>query len=89
MRIGIDLGGTKIEGIALDDSGRELARKRVATPVGDYQGTLNAIKGLIQDIEDITAQQGSIGIGTGLSAIAKVLLEREFNGPQVLPLTLS
>ena len=38
MRIGIDLGGTKIEGIALDDDGRERARLRVATPAGDYAG---------------------------------------------------
>ena len=36
MRIGIDLGGTKIEGIALDEGGREVARQRVATPQGDY-----------------------------------------------------
>ena len=41
MRIGIDLGGTKIEGIALDDAGNELTRKRVATPQGKYQETLD------------------------------------------------
>ena len=64
MRIGIDLGGTKIEAIALDDDGRELARKRVATPAGDYRGTLNAIQALVKDIEGLTARQGSIGIGT-------------------------
>lgn len=64
MRIGIDLGGTKIEAIALDIEGRELARKRVATPAGNYQGTLDAIQGLITDIEQLTSEQGSIGIGT-------------------------
>ena len=42
MRIGIDLGGTKIEGIALDGS-RELARLRLATPRGDYDETLDAV----------------------------------------------
>ena len=64
MRIGIDLGGTKIEGIALDDAGNELTRKRVATPQGKYQETLDTIAGLIHDIEEATGQQGSIGIGT-------------------------
>lgn len=43
MRIGIDLGGTKIEGIALDTAGNCIARNRRATPTGDYQNTLNAI----------------------------------------------
>ena len=64
MRIGIDLGGTKIEAIALDEEGHELARKRVATPQGDYQGTLQAIANLISEIESTTSQQGSIGVGT-------------------------
>ena len=40
LHIGIDLGGTKIEAIAMDDSGAALARRRVATPKGDYQGTV-------------------------------------------------
>ena len=41
-RLGIDLGGTKIEIVALDDSGCERLRRRVATPLGDYAGTLDA-----------------------------------------------
>ena len=53
MRIGIDLGGTKIEAIALDESGVELQRKRIATPQGDYHATLNAIAQLIADIETV------------------------------------
>jgi fructokinase len=64
MRIGIDLGGTKIEIIALDDAGVELLRKRVATPQGDYHGILNTIAQLIADVESVTRQHGSIGIGT-------------------------
>lgn len=64
MRIGIDLGGTKIEGIALDEAGLELIRKRVATPQGEYQGTMEAIAALIYDIEQAIGQQGSVGIGT-------------------------
>ena len=64
MRIGIDLGGTKIEAIALNESGVELQRKRIATPQGDYPATLNAIAQLIADIETSTGQKGSIGLGT-------------------------
>jgi fructokinase len=50
LRIGIDLGGTKIEGIVLDGS-REAARLRIATPRDDYEGTLAAIAGLVLDLE--------------------------------------
>src|SRR5258707_14449653 len=50
LRIGIDLGGTKIEGIALDGS-RELARARVDTPRGDYDATLAAIVDLVHDLQ--------------------------------------
>ncbi|MBI6549024.1 fructokinase [Xenorhabdus lircayensis] len=63
MRIGIDLGGTKIEVIALGDQGEELFRKRVDTPRNDYQKTLAAIVGLITDAEQATGQQGTVGIG--------------------------
>lgn len=63
MRIGIDLGGTKIEVIALSDHGEELFRKRVATPRGSYESTLLAIKGLVDDAEQATKQTGSVGIG--------------------------
>ncbi|EMT5584853.1 TPA: fructokinase [Providencia stuartii] len=63
MRIGIDLGGTKIEVIALDDNGETLFRKRVATPKGDYNATLNAIAGLVHDAEVATARKGSVGVG--------------------------
>jgi len=64
MRLGIDLGGTKIEGIALDESGSELARQRIATPAGDYQGTLQAIRQLVEQLEAETGETGSIGICT-------------------------
>jgi fructokinase len=62
MRIGIDLGGTKIEVIALDENGRERFRKRVPSPRGDYGGTIEAVAGLIADAEQ-AAGPGSIGIG--------------------------
>lgn len=64
MRIGIDLGGTKIEAIALDDEGRQIERQRIDTPAGNYRATLEAIAVLINTIENRLGQQASIGIGT-------------------------
>lgn len=64
MRIGIDLGGTKIEGIALDEAGNELLRHRVATPVGNYTATLQAIVDLVLLLENKTATADAIGLGT-------------------------
>lgn len=63
MRIGIDLGGTKIEAIALDPDGAELFRTRVATPRDDYDGTLSAIASLISAAEQAVGERGSVGIG--------------------------
>ena len=51
MRIGIDLGGTKIEGIALEDSGAIPVRERVSTPRHDYKGIVQSIAGLVDSIE--------------------------------------
>jgi fructokinase len=51
MRIGIDLGGTKIEGLALADDGRELARHRITAPRGNYDDTVRAIVNLVDTIE--------------------------------------
>jgi fructokinase len=64
MRIGIDLGGTKIEAIALGDDGRENFRRRISTPSGDYAATLKAIAELVSSIEEKFGQRGSVGIGT-------------------------
>ena len=63
MRIGIDLGGTKIEGIALDEGGHELVRRRVPTPRGDYGATVAAVAALVQVIEAGTGRHGSVGVG--------------------------
>ena len=63
MRIGIDLGGTKIEAIALDNSGVELYRERIDTPQGDYRETVDAIVTLVQLLEAETRQTGTVGIG--------------------------
>lgn len=63
MRIGIDLGGTKIEGAILDDDGRERGRERVATPRGDYDGTLTAIADLVRRLEARHGGPASVGVG--------------------------
>jgi fructokinase len=62
MRIGIDLGGTKIEGIALGPGGRELHRVRVATP-GGYDETLDALTALVAELERATGARGTVGMG--------------------------
>jgi len=64
IRLGIDLGGTKIEIIALAKDGRELLRRRVATPKEDYRGILEAIAGLVAEAESALGERGSVGIGT-------------------------
>ena len=61
-RIGLDLGGTKIEIIVLDESGTERYRRRIATPRGDYDGTLRALATLVSDAEAMVGP-GTIGIG--------------------------
>jgi fructokinase len=63
MRIGIDLGGTKIEALAIDDAGIELVRHRVPTPRNDYAGTILAMADLVHQIERETAQTGTVGAG--------------------------
>jgi fructokinase len=63
MRIGIDLGGTKIEAIALDDDGRTLLRRRIPSPRDDYDATLVAVVDLVRQIEEDLADVGTIGIG--------------------------
>ena len=63
MRIGIDMGGTKIEGIALAENGMELFRKRIDTPRNDYDGTVKAISGIVEELESETNQKGTVGIG--------------------------
>ncbi|NIF23437.1 fructokinase [Candidatus Pantoea multigeneris] len=63
MRIGIDLGGTKTEVIALSGQGVQLFRHRVDTPRNDYQGTVRTIAELVQLAETQTGERGSVGVG--------------------------
>ena len=64
VRIGIDLGGTKTEIIALSEGGEELLRRRVPTPRDDYQAILRTVVELIRSAEETLGQEGTIGIGT-------------------------
>ena len=64
MRIGVDLGGTKIEGIALSEEGAPLLRYRVPTPAGDYAGILQCIADLVCFVEAEVGHKGTVGIAT-------------------------
>jgi fructokinase len=63
LRIGIDLGGTKIELLALDGAGKEIFRKRVPTPQGDYEATVRAVSGLVLEFESQSRKTATVGIG--------------------------
>ena len=63
MYIGVDLGGTKIALVALDEENNTLWQSRTATPQGNYQQTLESIRQLVATAEKETGQQGSVGIG--------------------------
>lgn len=65
MRLGVDLGGTKIEIIALDADGSVRLRERMATPQGDYDATVEAVAGLVEAAEGRLGRMGlPVGIGT-------------------------
>ena len=64
LRIGVDLGGTKTEIIALGVDGRELLRRRVETPKEDYGGILETVARLVRDAEAELGDGGSVGVGT-------------------------
>lgn len=90
FRIGIDLGGTKIEVLALEDSGREVFRRRLPTPQGDYEATVRAVVSLIEDAEKGIKAKASVGVGmpgalsrvTGLvkNANSTCLIGRDLKG---------
>jgi len=64
VRIGIDLGGTKIEGILLDEAGAVVARRRVATPRDDYEATVGAVAALARELEGEAGTTATVGVGT-------------------------
>ena len=76
LRIGVDLGGTKIEVIALGPDGSERMRRRVATPQGDYAATLGAVAGLVATVEAELGERGTVGIGIpGAESLASGLIK--------------
>lgn len=76
MRLGVDLGGSKIEIIALADGGSELLRRRVATPQGDYMATVMAIAALVEAAESELGKRGSVGVGIpGAESLATGLIK--------------
>jgi len=89
MRIGIDLGGTKIEAVAIDSAGRELARRRVPSPAHDYGAIVETIGGLVDGLERELGARATVGVGipgvvspaTGLvkNANTTVLIGRPFD----------
>ncbi len=85
MRIGIDLGGTKIEALAIDHDGVELARYRVDTPRDDYRGTIMAVVGLVRRLETETGRTGTVGAGipgslSGITGLVKNANSTWLNG---------
>jgi fructokinase len=64
MRIGVDLGGTKIEVISLDEDGAALLRRRVSTPVGNYSEIVTAVADLVLSAERELGEEGTVGVAT-------------------------
>ena len=63
VAIGIDLGGTKIEIVALDEAGKEVVRRRQPTPRGDYDATLEAMASMVRAVEAELGTETTVGIG--------------------------
>lgn len=79
MRIGVDLGGTKIEALLLDEAGRELQRVRVSTPQQDYAGTVEAIAGLVRGLESELSAKATVGVGIPGTIVAATGLVKNAN----------
>ena len=78
MRIGVDLGGTKIEAIALSAKGQELARRRVSTP-HDYASCVDAIADLVREVEEVAGERGTVGIGIPGTIVPRTGLVKNAN----------
>ncbi|HUP08102.1 MAG TPA: ROK family protein [Caldimonas sp.] len=84
LRIGIDLGGTKIEALAIDADGRALARRRIASPSHDYAQMLDALVGLVTGIErELGVRDARVGIGTPGAVSAATGLIKNANSTQL------
>ncbi len=79
IRIGVDLGGTKIAACALHADGTELLRRRVATPQGNYELTVAAIEELVRGVEREVGSECTVGIGYPGSVSPRTGLHRNAN----------
>ena len=79
IRIGIDLGGTKIEGRAFDARGKEIDRLRIATPREDYHGTVQAIVDVARSLETRIGDTGTVGVGIPGSVVRSTGLVKNAN----------
>jgi predicted NBD/HSP70 family sugar kinase len=66
LRIGIDLGGTKIEGLVLDEAGGEIIRRRIPTPRGEYGAIVSAITAFVRKLEVDAGARGQTRVGVGI-----------------------
>ncbi len=65
LRVGVDLGGSKVEALVLASDGRELARRRIPTPAGDYPATVEAVAVLVESLEaEAGGRAAAVGVGT-------------------------
>jgi len=78
VRIGIDLGGTKIEAVALSSAGEEIARRRVTTPP-DYVALLDAIAGLVRELDRAAGEAGTVGVGIPGTVVPQTGLVKNAN----------
>src|SRR6202521_5976228 len=79
VRIGVDLGGTKIEFVALEQDGRELHRHRIATPRFDYEGTVRAVADAAKEIEKKLGRSATVGMGIPGTVSTKTGLVKNAN----------
>ena len=79
FRIGVDLGGTKIEAAAIDAAGATRARRRIATPANDYDATVRAIASLVTAIEAESGGRASVGIGIPGTMVVRTGLVKNAN----------
>jgi fructokinase len=79
FRIGVDLGGTKIEAAALDVEGAFRARRRIVTPAGNYDATIAAIVGLVAAIENDIGAAATVGVGIPGTIVAATGLVKNAN----------
>ena len=83
MRIGVDVGGTKIEAIALGDAGEVLARRRVPSPAHEYGAIVGAVRDLVLALERDLGRSGTVGVGTPGAVSATTGLIKNANSTQL------